>query len=121
MQPKYKPKMNSGLFRHRITIQKYDAYATNENGFPRPEEERYSDVKSVWAMVKTLSDRGSAYEFYEAATTHAKNTNSFVIRYTPGITSDMRIKYNGRYFEILSVINDGELNKTLTIVGRELI
>ncbi|KMY52276.1 head-tail adaptor protein [Peribacillus loiseleuriae] len=112
--------MNSGLFRHRITIQKHEADA-NENGFRSPEEQKYLNVKSAWAMIKTLSDKGSAYEFYEAATTHAQNTNSFVIRYTPGITADMRIKYNGRTFEILSVINDGELNKTLTIVGRELI
>lgn len=120
MQPKYKPKMNSGLFRHRITIQEYDADAINENGFPLPEEQKYLNVKSAWAMIKTLNDRGSAYEFYEAATTHAKNTNSFVISYIPGITSDMRIVYNDRNFEILSVINDGELNKTLTLIGREL-
>lgn len=113
--------MNSGLFRHRITFQKYDPDATNENGFPLPEEQRYADVKSVWAMIKTLSDRGSSYEFYEAATTHAKNTNSFVIRYTDGINNDMRIKYKSRYFEILSGINDNEMNKTLTIVAREVV
>lgn len=113
--------MNSGLFRHYITFQQYDPEATNENGFPLPEDQRYVDVKSVWAMIKTLSDRGSSYEFYEASTTHAKNTCSFVVRFTAGIDSDMRIKYKNRYFEILSDINDNEADKTLTIVGREII
>ncbi|USK56573.1 phage head closure protein [Cytobacillus solani] len=121
MQPKYKPKMNSGLFRHYITFQEYDPEAKNENGFPLPEDQRYVDVKSVYAMIKTLSDRGSSYEFYEAATTHSKNTNSFVVRYTTGITSDMRIKYNGHFYEIQSIINDNEMDKTLTIVAREVV
>lgn len=109
--------MNPGLFKHRISIQQLSEFV-NENGFP---VEEWSDVKLVWAMIKTLNDKGSSYEFYEAATTHSRFTNTFVIRYTSGITTDMRIVYKSRIFEILSVINDNEANKTLTIVGREII
>ncbi|ADU95291.1 phage head closure protein [Geobacillus sp. Y412MC52] len=109
--------MNPGLFRHRITFQKCDENATNENGFPLEDSQRWQDVKTVWAMIKTLQGR----EYYEAATTQNENTVRFVIRYTTGINPDMRIKYKDRTFEILSVINDDEQNITLTIIAKEVV
>lgn len=119
--------MNPALFRHRVIFQEYDPEAKNENGFPLPEDERYKNFHSSRAMIKTLNDKGSAYAFYEAATTHAKNTNSFVFRYSKLIHDKwisgkkLRIIFKGRKLEVLSVINDNEANKTLTIVGREII
>lgn len=109
--------MNPGLFRHRITFQQYDENAVNENGFPLEDSQRWTDVKTVWAMIKTLQGR----EYYEAAATQNENTVRFVIRYTSGITPDMRIKYKDRAFEILSVINDDERNITLTIIAKEVM
>ncbi|MED1419021.1 phage head closure protein [Bacillus smithii] len=109
--------MNPSKLRHRITFQRYDENATNENGFPLEEDQRWQDVKTVWAMVKTLQGR----EYYAAATTQNENTVRFVIRYTSGINPDMRIKYKKRTFEILTVINDDELNKTLTIICKEVV
>lgn len=105
--------MNPGLFRHRITFQSFSE-TTNENGFPVQD---WTDVKTVWAMIKTLQGR----EYYQAATTQNENTVRFVIRYTAGINPDMRIKYKDRTFEILSIINDDELNKTLTIIAKEVV
>ncbi|NNV07499.1 head-tail adaptor protein [Geobacillus sp. MMMUD3] len=109
--------MNPGLFRHRITFQKYNESAVNENGFPLEENQRWQDIKTVWAMIKTLQGR----EYYEAATTQNENTIRFIVRYTIGINPDMRIKYKGRMFEILSVINDDERNVTMTIVAKEVM
>ncbi|WP_031405272.1 phage head closure protein [Geobacillus vulcani] len=105
--------MNPGLFRHRITFQSFSE-TTNENGFPVQD---WTDVKTVWAMIKTLQGR----EYYQAATTQNENTIRFVIRYATGINPDMRIKYKGRMFEILSVINDDERNVTMTIVAKEVM
>lgn len=105
--------MNPGLFRHRITFQSFNE-TTNENGFPVQD---WTDVKTVWAMIKTLQGR----EYYEAAATQNENTVRFVIRYTTGINPDMRIKYKERTFEILSIINDDELKKTLTIIAKEVV
>lgn len=114
MQPfKYNPNNNSGSFRHRITIQEFtEGY--NENGFPI---EEWQDVKLVWAMIKTL--KGS--EFYQAASTQNENSLRFVIRYTTGLNPDMRILYKNRIFEIESIINDDEMDKTLTIMCKEVI
>ncbi|AMQ19662.1 phage head closure protein [Geobacillus sp. JS12] len=109
--------MDPGLFRHRITFQQYDENATNENGFPLEDSQRWQDVKTVWAMIKTLQGR----EYYQAATTQNESTVRFVIRYTTGINPDMRIKYKDRIFDILSVINDDERNVTMTIVAKEVM
>ncbi|WGG47683.1 phage head closure protein [Rossellomorea sp. DA94] len=112
--------MNPGRFDKRITFQKYDENAVNENGFPVDESERYSDVKTVWAMIRTL--KGS--EFQQSNTTKAEMTSRFVIRYSAGngLDSDMRILHKGKKYEIVSpLINDDEKNVTLTIVAKEVV
>lgn len=105
--------MNPGLLRHRITIQEHTE-TINENGFP---EETWQDKHYLWAMIKTLQGR----EYYQAAATQNENTVRFVVRYTAGITPDMRILHKGRTFDIVSVINDDEMNKTLTIMAKEVV
>jgi SPP1 family predicted phage head-tail adaptor len=105
--------MNPGLFKHRITIQN-SIEIENENGDYVKE---WSDYKNVWAMIKTVQGR----EYLAAAATQNENTSRFITRYTSGIHPDMRILFNGRIFEIKSVINDDELNITLTIMGKEVV
>lgn len=113
MQPfKYKPGVNNGDFRHRITFQT-PTVVKDELG---QEEIEWTDSKSVWAMIKTMQGR----EYFAAAATQSENTTRFVIRYTSGIDSNMRILYKGRVFEITAPpINDNEENKTLTIIAKE--
>ncbi len=43
------------------------------------------------------------------------------IRYYPGITAQMRIRYNARTFEIKSILNPDEANKILDMVCNEYI
>ncbi len=105
--------MNPGQYKHRITFQQYLEGET-ENGFPIKD---WKDVITVFAAIRTLKGK----EFYEAATTQNENTSRFIIRYRKGITPDMRIKMrDGRTFDIVSLINDNEENKTLTIHAREV-
>lgn len=112
--------MNPGLFRHRITFQQYDENATNENGFPLEENQRWQNVKTVWAMIKT--DTNTRYrEFYEAAAEHTEKIIRFIVRYTKGINKKMRILYKERTFHIVAVVNDDELDKTLTIIAKEVV
>ncbi|TYS50090.1 phage head closure protein [Bacillus infantis] len=110
--------MNPGLFKHRITFQENKSPSKNANGFP---VNNWTDFKRAWAMIKTPNDKSSNVEFYSAASTYARDSKTFVVRYTEGIHSDMRIEYRGRYFDIVAPpINDNEAFKTLTIVGREV-
>lgn len=114
MQPfKYKPNINSGEFRNRIIIQHF---VSIEDELGQEVDGEWIDLKSVWASIKTMQGR----EYFAAAATQAENTSRFIIRYTSGVTNDMRIVYNGRIFDIIQPpINDDELNKTLTILAKE--
>lgn len=111
MQPfKYRTPINTGDFRHRINIQK-PVETEDDLG---QKDITWEDVKLVWAMIKTVQGR----EYLAAAANHSENTVRFVIRYSKGIDSSMRIVYKDKVYEIDSVINDDEMNKTLTIIGK---
>ena len=113
MKPfKYNPDYNSGSFRHRITFQE-EAEGYDEDGFPT---EGWTDKSMQWAMVKTLNAR----EFYAVGQTMNEAKTRFVIRYTEGIHDGMRIMYNGKAYEIETIINDDLKNETLTIPAREI-
>lgn len=106
--------MNPGLFKHRITFREY-VETENQIG---DVVKTWQDKKTVWAMIKTI--KGT--EFVQAASVQGERTVRFVIRYTEGLTNDMRILYDNRTFEIIAPpINDDELNKTLTIIGVEVV
>lgn len=114
MQPfKYSPNFNSGSFRHRITFLK-ETITVDEL---MQENVEMVEVATVWCMIKTVSGR----EYFSAASTQNENTYRFIIRYKNGLTPDMQIKFNERIFDIESILNDDELNKTLTIIAKERV
>ncbi|MDJ1631035.1 phage head closure protein [Bacillus velezensis] len=108
--------MKTGDFNRRISILSPET-ATNEEGFTI---ETWEIVAEVWAAVKTTQGR----EFYRAAAVQAERKPRFVIRFSKRMKSllcnDLRIGYDGRQFEITSVINDNEANVTFTIATEEI-
>ncbi len=113
MKPfKYNPNNHSGRFRHRVMFQKYSSGGKDPDGFP---VEGWQDVKAAWAMIKTL--KGT--EYFSASSTQNENQMRFIIHFTEGLNEDMRILYDSREFDIESIINDDEENRTLTIIGNE--
>lgn len=114
MKPfKYNPNFHTGQFRHKIKFESFTE-VINDNGFST---EDWVVQKQVWAMIKTLQGR----EYYQAATTQNENSIRFIINYTNGLHPDMRVVYDGRNFDIESIINDDEANKTMTIMCKEVI
>ncbi|MCY8898116.1 phage head closure protein [Bacillus spizizenii] len=108
--------VNIGSFNKRITFLQY-ANTTNDEGF---EIEGWTPVATVWSAVKTLQGR----EYIAAATIQAERTTRFIIRYSKRmkalLNNKMRVKYDGREFEIESIINDNEANVTFTIIAKEV-
>ena len=108
------PKRLTNQFNHNIIFQNLTETENELGDVVRS----WVNVKSSWAMIKTLQGR----EFIQAAAVQAESTVRFVIRFTTGITNDIRIVYKGRVFEIVAPpINDDEQNKTLTIIGKEIV
>lgn len=109
---------NAGMFNKRITIQGLASGepVRDEDGYPI--EGSTSDINiSVWSMVKTVSAR----EFSANKTTNSELTIRFIIRYRKDINTDMTILYKGQSYEIDSIINDNEEDKTLTIIAKLVI
>ena len=105
-------RINPGEFRHRIIIQKMNKI-----------ENDYGELLDTW--VDFLEVRAAIYplsgkDFFAAETTNNEITHKINIRYVPGITSAMRIKFGERYFEIISPpINFQEKNVLLQIMCKE--
>lgn len=104
--------LDIGELRHRIIIQKQEI-TTNENGF---EEEEWVDYKIVWAGVNNLYGK----EYFEAAAIQMENAVKFTIRYLAGLDATMRILFNHRQYNIISVDNIKYNNRFIVIQGVEV-
>lgn len=105
--------MRSGDLRHRITLQQKQL-TKDQEGIAT---ENWVDVATVWAAVEPLKGR----EYFQAAAVNAENTVRFRIRYRQGITSAMRVVYNGRVFNINSVIDVDERHREIQLMCQEVV
>lgn len=110
-QFKYRPKLNSGKLRRKITFQK-KSRVEDESGYPTETSESWEDVVTVYASREPLRGR----EFFAAAAANAELTLRYKMRYREGITPDMRFKdlNNGRICNITAVLDDPYGDKTET-------
>ncbi|MEH7093943.1 phage head closure protein [Neobacillus vireti] len=105
-------KINPGEFRQVITFQ-------SKNGV----QNSYGETSDDWMDVKTT--RAGIYpisgqEFFSAEKVNAEITHKINMRYLPGLSTNMRIKYGNRYFGISSIINFQERNVLLQIMCKEV-
>lgn len=105
--------MRVGDLRQRITIQQLST-TINDNGF---EGQTWSDYKTVWASANNLFGR----EYFQAMQVQAETTVKFTIRYTSGLTADMRILFNGKTYNIDFIDNIKYANKYLEIKALEVV
>jgi len=104
--------MEIGGLRHRITIQKHTT-TVNENGF---EVETWEDIKTVWAAVSNLHGR----EYFAAAAVQAENTVKFTVRYLQGLDTAMRIRFQGKTYDITAIDNIKYQNRFMEIKALEV-
>jgi SPP1 family predicted phage head-tail adaptor len=80
-------------------IQIFDySYYTDDNGFGI-EEWRPIHSGRLWAYYRQLSGK----EFFAAATVNQTEDVVFTINWRADLTTDMIIKYNGRYYNITRI------------------
>jgi SPP1 family predicted phage head-tail adaptor len=104
--------MRAGQLRHRIEIQRpivtRDAYGA--------EIKAWSALVSLWAHVQTLNGSERILQTQADATL----THQITIRYYPGLTPVMRVRWNGRLFEIHSLVPD-EREQQLVLMCSESV
>ncbi|MDA0780803.1 MAG: phage head closure protein [Rickettsiales bacterium] len=104
--------------RHVITFQSQVLTADNAGG----NTIGWTDFMSVWAKIEDISKSGGRNLGAEKTFSgQLKNTRSYriTIRYISGVTTDMRVLFDSRVFNIRSVINVNERNEMLQIFAEE--
>ncbi len=105
--------IDAGELRQRIQIQ---ANTVTQSALGQPLDS-WATVATRWASVKPASGQMFvATEQVRNATTH-----KIVLRYYAGLTPRHRIVFKTRVFNILSVINEEELNVRHTVLAEEVL
>lgn len=102
-----------GKLKHRVTLQEYTATRDSYGA----ELEAWVDIATVWASVEPLTGR----EYFQTQQINAEISTKVTIRFKAGVTAKMRLIYNDRVFEIISVINTEEKDVQLVLMCREMI
>jgi len=105
--------MRSGNLKHKIEIQ---SYTETSNDFGEVTK-GYSTFKTVYASITPLAGK----EYFASKQLNAEVSHKIECRYISGVLPSMRIVYDSRIFNIESVINIREANKTLQIMAVEVI
>jgi SPP1 family predicted phage head-tail adaptor len=105
--------INPGEYRHIILFQKKTKI---QNEF-REVIDDWVDVLKTRAGIYPISGK----EFFSAETVNSEVSHKVNMRYMPGITPEMRIKFGDRQFRVISVINFQEKNIELQLQCKELI
>ncbi|MEN6474134.1 MAG: phage head closure protein, partial [Syntrophaceae bacterium] len=71
-----------------------------------------SNVETVCSEKRDLSSR----ELFQASQVYADVTTMFRIRYRAGLNTKMRIYYDGRYYNIRSIIDPSDRRRELHIM-----
>jgi len=91
--------LNAGTLDKRITIQQVQQ---SQDGTGQPIE-TWSTLATVWAGI--IDSRGD--ERFRAGQEGANVTRIFRVRYRSDLDEQMRILYDGRYYDIKSIISSG--------------
>lgn len=104
--------MKIGTLRHRIQIQ---TKTISEDSL-KQQIESWTDVDTVWARIEPLSGR----EYFQARQEIAEVSVKVTVRYRNDIAPSMRLRFEDRIFEVLSVINPEERCILLLLMCKEV-
>jgi SPP1 family predicted phage head-tail adaptor len=105
--------MKIGELSKRITLLQITT-TIDENGFAHDEEMEFA---TVWAAVTNLHGK----EYFAAKAVQAENTIKFTIRYRSGITTNTKIRFQDRLFNITDIDDIKYKRKYLEIKAVEVL
>lgn len=101
----------AGRFSHMVTIQK-PVETKNSLG---EVIKTWGMFSLVWAAVEPIRGR----EYFDAETHQGEVSVRILIRYLSGVTEKMRVSYDGRLYNIESVIDKRENHRVLELMCSE--
>lgn len=105
--------MKVSKLRHRVTLQE-KTVLTDEL---KQQSVVWNDVGTVWASVEPLHGK----EYFAARQENAQVSVKITMRYRPGVAAQMRAMFLQNVYEIVSVINIEEKNRTLVLMCEEKV
>jgi len=102
-----------GQLRHRIEIGRYTS-GIDEWG--NPTGPQWQPVVTLWAAVEALAGR----MYFEAQQTALQSDHRVTIRYRAGIEPGMRLRHDGREWEIQAVQDRDGRRRWLTLLCKEV-
>ena len=116
--------MNFSKLRHRIIFLRPTDLTTNSMGETVPKYEPFKPYSKAQVGIQDFSVAGlvvpmSGREYEESQKIRAETTYKISTRYFPDITDDMRILYDKREFEIVSILDLDGRHEELQIVAVE--
>lgn len=106
--------MRAGLLRHEVTLESPGTRVDDGYGGGSVTD---TVVATVWAEIEPLT----GYELFQAAQFNPTVNYRITIRYYPGIRPSWKVKYGTRVFDIKSVANLDERNRTIEMMCEELV
>lgn len=103
--------MKIAELRHFIKFQHKVQTSDDMGGFTHTWETYKEMMAAIWPV--------SSKELRENMRMNSSTTHNIRIRYTPGITSKMKINFNDRVFDIQGILNPDEKNQWLDLVCDE--
>lgn len=107
--------MRIGRLRHEVVIEQPGSATESRFGAPSSTG-GWSTYSTVWARIVPLEGR----ERFEAQQTYEDVSHRIETRWLDGVTSQMRVKYNNRTFQIEAPLNVEELDRELHLMCHEI-
>lgn len=104
--------IHAGELRNQITIERRAPDLETFGGPPV-----WAEFATVWAKAVPSPTLGKENNLGDVVTDLA--VTQFETRYLPGVRADMRINWDGRLYNITSVINENERNEKLILLAEE--
>lgn len=105
-------RINPGEFRHIITFQEMEERKNSLGEMTKVWIDRFSTRAAIYPI--------SGKEFFTADMNNSEVSHKINIRYRGDINTKMRIIFEGRVFNIESIINFQERNILIQIMAKEL-
>ena len=103
--------MRLGQLRKRVTLQAETPTTDGAGGYALA----WTNIATVWAEIVPVSGKKLSFaEHLEGRVTH-----HVTLRYQSVVTTDMRLAYNGRVFNIHAVLNFEERNRWTELLVEE--
>jgi head-tail adaptor len=109
--------MAIGAYRHRIEVQNPTPPVPDGDGGYTTD---YAPADPPFVDASIESARASALERVTAGTVLATATHLIRTRFHPGISSDTRLVFEGRHFEVQSVLNVDQRDIALILICAEI-